>query len=1029
MIEKTLWKNAVKLSVLMMFIGSLVGAAQAQTEPNPTNEIKVSLMRLNKESGKEEIIKEFSVSTKEFEKVEAEIVNGGSRRTEIKIEQFKINHPAPERVWIKLESRSAKSLAVDAVAVFEDGRLENLFDSSEGAAGELLNGQIIQSENLTTAPGSARYIIAVHKQGFERIDFSEGLAFGSGQKQMAGAAMLSNLGAIFESRGEFEKSIEFYEAYIFLAKGILKKLSEKPMDFQQRKIYLRTLREEAAANNNLGLLWYKFSRYDKSLEYYQTALKILAQLPDDAKRKAGQAATFDNLAQTYNSLGRFDAAQENFQKSLDLWKNLQNEQGEEGEYIVLNNLGTAHSSKQKYREAVAFFEKALQLNPTTEDKSGRAVTLNNLAFAKRALGDYDGAEKLIAESLALSSAGKNRNNTAFAYNNLGLVKMGRKDFPAAVSSFQQALPIYRELGNRTAESYTLSHLMFAAEKLNEPRLAILFGKQSVNLTQGTRSEISKLDKVTQDAFLESRLETYRKLVSLLIAQGAIPEAEQVLSMLKEEETFSFVRRDDSLAKAFFKTFISLTDNEQEIITEYDRIANQITALGKEFNELDAERKNFAEGQFPKQARFEQLRQLLNAAVAEFRKFLAGLNQRFGANDVRVVQVDKSLKATLQTLKANRTAVVSTIIGKDELNIIVTTSGTQRAHQITIPEKEINELVVKFRFALTRPNLDPRPDGQKLYNLLVKPIEADLAGIDADTIVWSLDGTLRYVPTAALWDKEKGYLAERFASVFLTLSSRDKLLLPVTDKQNWKALGVGVSEKWEDFPQLDKVPDELDCIITDEQDRTVSTVPRCQTGVLNGKKMLNEKFTFATFENALGRYPLVHIASHFSLKPGSEDDSFLLLGGGSQRRFTVTNLRGISLAEVELIALSACNTATPGGEKADGLEIEGFGAIAQEQGAKSVMATLWAVADNSTAEWMIKFYELYGKGNLSKAEAMKKAQIAMMYGKYKATDGNTRRDGVEVILDGDTRREFIRDANAPYAHPYFWSPFVLIGNWR
>jgi CHAT domain-containing protein len=116
-------------------------------------------------------------------------------------------------------------------------------------------------------------------------------------------------------------------------------------------------------------------------------------------------------------------------------------------------------------------------------------------------------------------------------------------------------------------------------------------------------------------------------------------------------------------------------------------------------------------------------------------------------------------------------VVSTIVGKNRLNIVVTTADIRRAHTVDISEADFNKLVGNFRLALTSPAsgkpVDPRPAGQKLYDMLVKPIEGDLAGIKADTIVWSLDGSLRYLPMAALWDKEKGYLAERFANAVVT----------------------------------------------------------------------------------------------------------------------------------------------------------------------------------------------------------------------------------------------------------------------
>ena len=108
--------------------------------------------------------------------------------------------------------------------------------------------------------------------------------------------------------------------------------------------------------------------------------------------------------------------------------------------------------------------------------------------------------------------------------------------------------------------------------------------------------------------------------------------------------------------------------------------------------------------------------------------------------------------------------------------------------------------------------------------------------------------------------------------------------------------------------------------------------------------------------------------------------------------------------VDILTLSACNTASAGAD-ADGKEVEGFAEIAQEQGARSVVASLWAVADNSTRSLMEAFYRnRVTPPGKSKAEALREAQVALLTGK----------------AGGPAR---------PYAHPFYWAPFVLVGNWR
>jgi CHAT domain-containing protein len=140
-----------------------------------------------------------------------------------------------------------------------------------------------------------------------------------------------------------------------------------------------------------------------------------------------------------------------------------------------------------------------------------------------------------------------------------------------------------------------------------------------------------------------------------------------------------------------------------------------------------------------------------------------------------------------------------------------------------------------------------------------------------------------------------------------------------------------------------------------------------------------------------------------------------------------------LDNIELLTLSACNTAMTSGANSSGVEVEGFGAMAQKQGAKTILATLWAVADDSTSELMGGFYKtLEVSPQMGKAEALRKAQIALLKGKSADAKNSTgKRSG--VFKTGDekesTQPKFTTDKNAPFAHPYYWSPFVLIGNWR
>jgi CHAT domain-containing protein len=240
---------------------------------------------------------------------------------------------------------------------------------------------------------------------------------------------------------------------------------------------------------------------------------------------------------------------------------------------------------------------------------------------------------------------------------------------------------------------------------------------------------------------------------------------------------------------------------------------------------------------------------------------------------------------------------------------------------------------------------------------------------------------------------------------------------------WSGLGLGVSKAQTGFSALPGVPEELRGIISGQENGSA----------LAGKVMLDDEFTEETFRAALRqRFPVVHIASHFAVQPGNETDSFLLLGDGGRLSLakikTAVNLFG----GVELLTLSACDTAT-GGTGTDGKEVESFAVLAQRQGAKAVLASLWPVADASTKQLMQSFYRIRNAqaGGMLKAEALRRAQVSLLRGEAGELVGGIERRG---LLSTTAQRSGEASASTgsgknTFAHPFFWAPFILIGNWR
>jgi CHAT domain-containing protein len=237
----------------------------------------------------------------------------------------------------------------------------------------------------------------------------------------------------------------------------------------------------------------------------------------------------------------------------------------------------------------------------------------------------------------------------------------------------------------------------------------------------------------------------------------------------------------------------------------------------------------------------------------------------------------------------------------------------------------------------------------------------------------------------------------------TTSSLARIQLEPGEKR--KILGLGASSGGSGFQPLPNVKEEIRLIVKDKN--------KGFNGVINGKALLDNDFTKDTFVKQLRTedFPLVHISSHFKFSPGDETKNFLLMGDGSIMNLAEIRHKGNIFHNVELLMLAACETAIGGG---NGLEIDGFGELAQQSGAKAVVASLWKVRDQSTKDLMVKFYRvLKEKKVTSKIEALRQAQLELA--------------GLDDLLDKNNIMK--KKKKSKYSHPYYWGPFIMIGNWR
>ena len=274
-----------------------------------------------------------------------------------------------------------------------------------------------------------------------------------------------------------------------------------------------------------------------------------------------------------------------------------------------------------------------------------------------------------------------------------------------------------------------------------------------------------------------------------------------------------------------------------------------------------------------------------------------------------------------------------LLGDEHAYILVITPRSRQKYELKATPAELNDKVQQLRTELRSPSSDPKPHLAEMYSIVIAPLEAELAALERNpldkgrvpTLLWSLDGAMRYLPMAALFDGHR-YLAERFNNVLFTPESYGHMTAPDVNRTHLRVLAMGLSKSYGGLPALPGVIPELDAVVHDPAD------PQSH-GPIDGTLLPNERFTWAALKAQLGPgagYPVVHIASHFVLEAGSGTEPWLMLGGndtGDPQGFplTLSELENsvVSFHGTRLLTLSACSTAK-GDTANDGLEMDSLG---------------------------------------------------------------------------------------------------------
>ncbi|MBN2380954.1 tetratricopeptide repeat protein [candidate division WOR-3 bacterium] len=834
------------------------------------------------------------------------------------------------------------------------------------------------------------------------------------------AGTYNNIGIILNELGSYHKALEYYEKALAIQLDIL-----EPSDPDVGLTY-----------NNIGTVCYNLGDYDKALEYFNKDLEITlaAYGPDDPD----VAVNYNNIGMVYDDLGLYKQALECFGKDLEInlayygpehpevassYSNLGTVYDNLGSYELAlenhekalgirlkafgtnhpdvsssyNNIGVIYHKLGSRQKALSFYEKALdiRLKILGPEHPEVAANYNNIGVIYDDEGSYSAAlEKyMISLETRLAALGPDHPDVATSYNNIGAVYHNQGLYTEALENYFISLGVrLKVLGqNHPDVAASYDNIARTYRSMDDLDSALEYFKKSVDIFEGTRKTIgsAKLEK----SYTETVSDRYEALISLLLEMG------------KPEEAFEYLERSKlKILKGTLEERLNMEIGHGELrkrVSESRKLAMQIQSLEEQLLgerlKPDSQRS---------ETRITNLSFLLDGFYSDYAKVVAEIEaypDYSFAVKVEPVHLEEILERVPDKQK-----ILMLYSGERELYLFLLSSEGSQGKSVKITRDSLDSLInicrrlcfdnvvslnrsrkllnwswVKDTTGFYTEEVVPLKDILALlYSYLISPVEDELSDADVVTIVPS--GNLYYLPWGGLLKidkKEMVFLSERFNWHVMTSAE----FLRCIQRRGFNT---------EPIHSLTLVGNPAGANLPSAEEEVVSISEAYPGSVL----LTAEEGSEAKVAEAASYTRALHLATHCVLDADSPWDSYIYLADSenSDGMWTAYEVSAQSWDSLELVTLSACESALGGAYP--GMEQESMAkafSLAMK-GSPSIVATLWPVYDPSTKEFMVTFYEEL-KYN-PKSEALRKAQQKLIH-------------------------------SEEYAHPFFWAPFILIGEWR
>ncbi len=746
----------------------------------------------------------------------------------------------------------------------------------------------------------------------------------------------------------------------------------------------------------------------KALTYGQKTLDASEQSNDPWLRSLGIARMVDAL----QYLGKSRDAREWIQKGLDNVGRIEVGVWREAAAATFNSyMGRDFLRTNELDKAIDHLSYAVQLRESIvsfNQRSGAAqyVRLNQdvliwefqgLGVAYQRAKAFDKAIETFEKALQIiERTNLQTARTGDIYDNLARVYLQVKDPVRAEGYFVKAFEFGSKLQLSPRLISTAIQLGNLSLQKEEPTAAIEYYKKAIGSIESSRSQIQSEE--LRKSYFANQTAAYTGIVRASVAAN------------KTENSFDYNERARSRA------FLDLLGTRVQLSRDQD-LAREEKALRERITALSQRPSGQRESEESEPVVVTQQRRELAAAQKAYDSFVAKLKKE-NNEQASLMNVDPLTVKQVQQMLDPGVTVLEYFVTPQEIFLWVVDKEEAQAFRIAQRRGALLKRVNGFREAVSQLEDERtlKKQGRGLFNLLVQPALSHIKG--KELIIVPHD-VLHYLPFQALLAPDGQYLIEKYPISYLSSAS----LMQFTQEKR-KARGelssiLGQGGKVLTFGNPDLGDPKMSLAFAGIEAKEIKSLYPQSTIYLE-KDATEEKA-----KALVGDSDIIHFASHAELNENDPLSSAVLLAKSDKEdgRLEVREIFGMDL-KASLVVLSACETGL--GKLSSGDELVGLTRAFIYAGTPSVVASLWNVEDSSTAQLMASFYK--NLKTMTKVEALRQAQLSLIRGNVNS-DLLARRGIGGVGKLGDTPSA---EHSAPSAtsvstsHPYFWAPFILVG---